>query len=200
MELGTAATFLLFYHYWLQHFGFDLLWLFAGWLIALVLLVILFAYDLRWYLLPDVIMFPLIGLSALVAFIQVSLLSTSADNIVGSLLSLLGSVCILGGLYFGLWLASKGEWIGFGDVKLGIALGLLLMDWKAALLTLFLANFIGTLIVIPGLLTRRLSRQTQIPFGPLLIAGFFITVVGGEVIMTGYMNVSTWLSTTLLML
>ncbi len=200
MEIGTAATFMLFYHYWLQHFGFDLLWLFAGWLVTLVLLVILFAYDLRWYLLPDVIMFPLIGLSALIAFIQINLFNISAGDMLAPLVSLLGSVFILGGLYFGLWLVSKGQWVGFGDVKLGVALGLLLMDWKLALLALFLANFIGTLIVLPGLLTRKLGRQTQIPFGPLLIAGFFITLVGGEVIMTGYMNASTWLSQTLLML
>jgi prepilin signal peptidase PulO-like enzyme (type II secretory pathway) len=107
---------------------------------------------------------------------------------------------ILAGLYFILWFMSKGLWVGFGDVKLGIALGILLIDWKLALLTLFLANLIGTLIVLPGLLTGRLSRKAQVPFGPLLIIGFFVSLLAGTAIMDGYEAFSAWLSGVLLML
>ena len=110
------------------------------------------------------------------------------------------SVLILGGLYLLLWTVSKGRWVGFGDVKLGLALGLLLVNWKLALLTLILANLIGTLVVLPGLVAKKLSRTSQVPFGPFLIAGFFISVVAGYPIINGYESFSIWLTSTMLML
>lgn len=200
MELGTAAVFAIFTYAMLPVFGLQLvgLLLLALWLAALTMLAILFAYDLKWYLLPDRVMFPLIGLSAVIAAVTLAMLQV--PDLTGTLISLAASVLILAGLYFALWLISGGKWVGFGDVKLGLALGLLLMDWKLALLALFLANFIGTLIVLPGLAARKLGRQTQVPFGPLLIGGFFIALIFGHSIIGGYESLSNWLSQTLLML
>ncbi|MES2876558.1 MAG: A24 family peptidase [Patescibacteria group bacterium] len=200
MELGTAATFAIFAFGWvstvgLQPFGLLLLGL---WLVALTMLVILFAYDLKWYLLPDVITFPLIGLSAVITALTV--VGLQGIELPALLISAVLSVLILAGLYFVLWFISKGAWVGFGDVKLGVALGLLIADWKLALLTLFLANLIGTLIVLPGLVTGTLSRKAQVPFGPLLIVGFFISVVAGNAIIGGYESFSIWLTNAMLML
>jgi prepilin signal peptidase PulO-like enzyme (type II secretory pathway) len=199
VEIGTAVMFAVFTYIWVATYGMEpaSLGILTLWLVALTMFVILFVYDLKWFLLPDVIMFPLIGLSvvitaAMVVFLQLGILTT--------LLSVFASVMILAGLYFILWFMSKGLWVGFGDVKLGIALGILLIDWKLALLTLFLANLIGTLIVLPGLLTGRLSRKAQVPFGPLLIIGFFVSLLAGTAIMDGYEAFSAWLSGVLLML
>ncbi len=199
IELGTASVFGLFTYMWiassgLQAFGLILLLL---WLAAFVMLIILFVYDLKWFLLPDVIMFPLIGLSLVISLMSITLFSNAT---LGEIASTTTSVAILGGLYLILWLVSKGAWVGFGDVKLGVALGLLLMDWKLALLTLFLANLIGTLVVLPGLLSGKLSRKAQVPFGPFLILGFFISLTAGHWILDGYMAFTQWLSTVLLML
>lgn len=179
IELGTAASFVLFYAYWINIFGPTVLWLLGLWLVAIVLLVILFAYDAKWFLLPDVITYPLIGISAVIAIIQINLFNIGASDLTGPLLSLAGSVLILSGLYLVLWLVSKGTWVGFGDVKLGLALGLLLLDWRLAFLTLFLANFIGVLVVLPGLISKKLSRGSQVPFGPFMIAGFAISLLAG---------------------
>jgi prepilin signal peptidase PulO-like enzyme (type II secretory pathway) len=199
IELGTAATFLLFAYFWIGAFGLSLagILLLVLWLAALTMLVILFVYDLKWFLLPDKVVFPLIALSAVIAL--GSLISTSSLDLL-AIGSLLVSVGILGGLYFVLWFVSKGRWVGFGDVKLGLALGLLLMDWRLAFLTLFLANLIGTLVVLPGLITKKMSRTTQVPFGPLLIVGFFVSMVFGQVISTGYEDFTVWLSGVMLML
>jgi len=199
IELGTATTFLLFGYFWISTFGLSPIGilLLVLWLAALTMLVILFVYDLRWFLLPDRVMFPLIGLSAVIAL--VTLVSTA--SLTGSALaSLVASTGILGGLYFVLWFISKGRWVGFGDVKLGLALGLLIMDWRLAFLTLFLANLIGTLAVLPGLITKKMTRTTQVPFGPLLIIGFFISLVFGPAIIVGYGDFTVWLSGMLLML
>jgi leader peptidase (prepilin peptidase)/N-methyltransferase len=147
-------------------------------------------------LLPDVVKFPLIVLSVILAGVAVA----SSHDPLQTLSSIAGSIAILSGLYLVLWWASKGQWVGFGDVKLGLALGLLLADWRFAFLTLFLANFIGSLVVLPGLLTKKLTRTTQVPFGPLLILGFAISLLLGHAIIDGYDQFSIWLSTTMLML
>ncbi len=197
MEIGMATAFVLFFHFWLSVNGLELIGLLVVWLVIIVMLGILFAYDLKWFLLPDAVMFPLIGLSAVYA---VYMLFMSGDQLVPLLVSTLASVVVLAGLYLGLWLVSKGQWVGFGDVKLGLAMGLLLMNWQLALLTLFLANLIGTLVVLPGMLSGKMSRKTQIPFGPLLIIGFFISLVYGQMILDGYSQFSLWLSSAMLML
>ena len=199
MELGTAAVFVTFTYLWVSGFGLSIpgIILLALWLSALVMLIILFAYDLKWFLLPDKVMFPLIGLSFVIVGVTYAVSGTAGAAMV---ISTIASVMILGGLYLVLWLVSKGQWVGFGDVKLGLALGLLLMDWKLALLTLLLANLIGTLIVLPGLATKKLTRKSHVPFGPLLIAGFLISLLFGAPILQAYDDASMWLSMTMLML
>lgn len=198
-EVGTAAAFLLFTYAWVGTFGLSPvgILLLALWFVALTMLAILFLYDLKWFLLPDKIVFPLIGLSVVITLLTLALTSGLTVATFGSLLA---SVMILSGLYYVLWLVSKGEWVGFGDVKLGIALGVLLVDWKLALMALFLANLIGTLVILPGMLSGKLSRKTQVPFGPFLIAGFFIALVAGSTILAGYESFSTWLASSMLML
>lgn len=166
-ELTTAALFVLSYVYW--PFGFTHVFdvvLFVLWLVMVLLLVVLAAYDMKWQLLPDAINYGFIAVAALF----VALRFIHAHPVV-DLLSVVGAVAILGGIYAVLYKVSNGEWIGFGDVKLGVGLGLLLGDWRLAFLALFLANLIGCIIVLPGLLLKRLVGESRIAFGPLLIAG-----------------------------
>lgn len=184
IELGTAAFFVASYLLWptpldapLQIFQFVL------WLIASGMLVILFAYDLKWFLLPDKVMVPLVAVAAVIATTHIL---TGSMDIPASLMNLLGAVMILSGLYLALWFLSKGQWIGFGDVKLGLALALLVGDWASAFIALFFANIIGVIIVLPGLLMGKISRQTRVPFGPLLILGGVIAVLLGRVLVEWY--------------
>jgi leader peptidase (prepilin peptidase)/N-methyltransferase len=200
MEIGTATAFIVFFHYWQATFGLSLVGivLFALWLAAVVMLVILFAYDLKWFILPDVVMFPLIAVAAVIVLIIQ--FSTFGFMDPATWLSIAASVLILSGLYLAIWFFSKGAWVGFGDVKLGLALGLLLMDWRLAFLALFLANLLGTLIVLPGLITKKMNRQTQVPFGPLLIAGFAIALFAGQWLIGLYEGATVWLASAMLML
>lgn len=185
MELGVAIFFAGTYIMWPQalltapQFTYFLLWLIAG-----VLLAILFAYDLKWFILPNRIVFPLIGVAAVAACFNIF---SSLDPLAMAINALI-AIVILSGLYFILWLVSKGRWIGFGDVKLGLALALLLSDWKLAFIALFAANLIGCLIVIPGMVIGKLTRKTHVPFGPLLILGTVIAAWFGNIILTWYFN------------
>lgn len=158
---------------------------FALWLIAGVIMAILFAYDLKWLLLPNGLNFTL----AVVGAAIVAVAAAQSSDALSTILSALGSVGVLAGLYGLLYFASGGRWVGFGDVKLGVGLGLLLIDWRLALVAVFLANLIGCLIVIPLMATKKLKRNTQIPFGPLLIAGAIAAWFIGYPLLDAYLGI-----------
>jgi len=183
IELGVAIFFVASYAFWPYSLSSGLevarlvLWLIAG-----VGLAILFAYDIIWSLLPDKISFTVIGLGVCSAFITI----IGSNDKIGALLSVLGSILILSGIYWMIYIISKGMWIGFGDIKLGLGLALLLADWRLAFLALFAANFVGCLIVLPAMLIGKLKRNSHIPFGPLLIVGFVIAGLAGNYIISLY--------------
>jgi leader peptidase (prepilin peptidase) / N-methyltransferase len=183
IEIGTALLFVgsfIFWPYTLTSM-FDAAH-FLLWLVACVMLVILFVYDLRWYILPNRVVFPLIFVSALIAILSL----LQAHDFGGDLLSLCLAIGILSGLYLVLWVASKGAWIGFGDVKLGLALALLLGQWQLAFIALFAANLLGCLIVLPAMFSGKISRKTRVSFGPLLIIGAIIALLWGDTIIQWY--------------
>jgi prepilin signal peptidase PulO-like enzyme (type II secretory pathway) len=179
-ELATPALFVLSYLYWPQAFHGVGLFQFVLWLMFLVGFVALAVYDIRWYLLPDKVVFPLMGL-AVVWVVGSWALGGSWRDAAGSIAGAL----VVGGLFFALHEMSKGKWIGFGDVKLGLLLGLLAGGAVEGCLLLFFASFIGVLISVPLFVIGRANRKTQLPFGPLLLAGTVIVVLfSGDIINT----------------
>lgn len=185
IELGTAAFFVISYAFWPVALGDAVSYAnFGLWLIVGIGLIILFAYDSRWYLLPDKIAFPLIGIAGLYALLQIA----QASDKVGALYDVAMAATILSGIYYLLYVLSQGKWIGFGDIKLGLVLAFMLGQWELAFLTLFLANIIGCLVVLPGLATKKLSRTSHVPFGPMLIAAYFIVGIFGHVVLGWYLG------------
>ena len=184
MELGLGSLFVLSYLLWPVPFDSPLVvFQFGLWLCACVCLTILFAYDLRWFLLPNNVMFPLIALAATYALAEVLTTPTPV-----TVISLSVAGMILSGLYLALWIVSKGRWVGFGDVKLGLGLALFLIDWRLAFVALFVANILGCLLVLPGLISGNLTRSTRVPFGPLMIVGGVVAMLVGEHIVNWYMT------------
>ena len=183
MELGVAAFFVASYLFWPTLLNNPLeIMLFVTWLLAGIGLAVLFAYDARWYLLPNSVSYTVIALGVVSVIVR----GFIREDWVTTLGNTLGAVAVLSGIYLVLYLISKGRWIGFGDIKLGLALGLLLADWQLALLALFTANLIGCLVVIPFMITKRLSRTSQVPFGPFLILGMMLAQFFGSAILEWY--------------
>ena len=186
MEVATASFFVFSYLLWPEVIqGWEVL-RFALWLLTGVGLVILFAYDQKWFLLPDVVTFPLIGLASGMALIQIA----QTPNHLAAVWSVTGAVAILSGLYLLLWWVSRGRWVGFGDVKLGLVLALVLSDWVLAFVALFAANLIGCLVIIPGLVSKRLQRTSRVPFGPFLILGMVVAFFIGQPVIDWYTTLS----------
>ena len=101
--------------------------------------LVLSVIDLRHLLIPDGL---LVVLVALALAMRVAWHSAN-------LLSALG----IGGFFLLIWLISHGKWIGFGDVKLGAALGLL-FGFPGAIVVLYGGVVFGGLVGIILLLLR----------------------------------------------
>lgn len=177
VELFTAGLFAVSYLYW----PFELLavldyTVFAAWLSVLVLFMALIVYDARWMLLPNRLVFPLVGISTLFALGRG--LQEGFDPALIALLA--GSVAVASGIFYVLFQVSDGRWIGGGDVKLGLALGLLLGTPLQAFMMLFLASVIGLLFAIPTVKGSKPTLGAQIPFGPCLMAATIIVVLFGQ--------------------
>ena len=107
LEVGMAALFALSVFLWpMPLTSFWQIMMLALWLAALVLLAILFVYDLRWLLLPDIVNIPFIVLGAVFASVKLYL----SSDFTSTLTSLLGAVFVLSGIYLLLYLFSKARY------------------------------------------------------------------------------------------
>lgn len=189
VELVVALLFAGSYFFWPVQLNHLAPWYnfvdFGFWLIFIIFLMTLFLYDLRWYVLPDKLTYPLIALGLMDGILRIIWVQHALDA--SALLNLLYGILPIGALYAFLFFISKGTWVGLGDAKLGVFIGLVL-GWQGAALVLFLANFLGVLVILPGLLSKKLSRTSRIPFGPFLIVSFFVTGIFGVRLIDWYMT------------
>ncbi|WP_411083025.1 prepilin peptidase [Streptomyces sp. cmx-18-6] len=146
-----------------------------GWLLLAPVAVLLAVVDRRVHRLPDPLTLPLAG-AAVLLLGGAALLPGHA----GSWTSALLGGPALGGFYLLLFLINPNG-MGFGDVKLALALGVALGWYGWAVL--FLGGFAGFLFgAVYGLglvLLRRAGRKTGIPFGPFMITGALVGVLLG---------------------
>jgi len=183
VELITGGLFVLSYAAWPLGFYNAGLFQFVLWLGFLVSFMALAIYDIRWFLLPDRIVFPLVALGfAQVAVTAVWLKSFSA------LWEPIAAASIIFGLFWLLFQVSKGAWIGGGDVKLAIVLGLLAATPLRAFLVIFFASLIGILVSVPLIAKGKQGLQLHIPFGPYLLAATVLVVLYGTPVVNWYQN------------
>ncbi len=176
IELFTALVFMVSYLAWQEDFSIINLVLFVLWLKIAVLLVALLLYDLKWMLLPNKLVLPLTVLSFI--FVVIRTVNAGDWNI---LVSSVAGALVLSGVFWGLFEVSKGKWIGGGDVKIAVSLGLLAGSPLDAFLVLFAASVLGTLVALPLMLSKKAKANTKLPFGPfLIIATFLVFFWGGQ--------------------
>ncbi len=177
-EIGLGVIFVMTFLCW-PHY--DLLMAgnawevakFAVFLIFMTVLAISFIYDLRWYELPMVSLIAGIAVGFVMAGINFAEAIVLGEFEWGMILSLLGALMILSGLYYVMYKISSERWVGSGDWILNVALALALTDFWLAIFAMFLANFLGCVTCLPSSLKKK-DMNMKIPFGPFLIAGFWI--------------------------
>lgn len=128
-------------------------------------------YDGKWGELPVFMFFVSGGLA-----VALMILRGAGYNYSGEFwLSAVGSVGILGGLYLLLYLISRGKWIGDGDYILGAILGVALGNAWLALVALFVANLLGTIVTLV-VSQGKAGKGTVVHFGPYLVAAYAIVI------------------------
>lgn len=132
------------------------------WSVVLLLVLALSLTNTRTQLLPNVLTRPLTVVTAVYAVVL-----AVHFNSVSYLASAVFGALIVAGVPYVLFQVSSGRWIGGGDVKIGIAAGLLL-GWKYGLLCL------GLMIVL-----TLLSFATEYIAGKLSKAGHFSRIGTG---------------------
>ncbi|MGA5000826.1 prepilin peptidase [Streptomyces arboris] len=147
----------------------------AGWLLLAPVAVLLATVDRRVHRLPDPLTLPLAA-AAVLLLGGASLLPGHAGSWTSGLLGGL----VLGGFYLLLFLINPNG-MGFGDVKLALALGIALgwYGWEVLFLGGFAGFLFGAVYGLGLVLLRRAGRKTGIPFGPFMIAGAFTGVLLG---------------------
>lgn len=197
IELLTASAFLLPVLYFYPHYSFPVMHphaaLMAGlWLPVIALMIILAGIDMRLMLIPDetVVGLSLVGLA----------LSSYQDSFLGAYIALFPQLASpffnhIAGALFGLALlgfivlVSRERAMGMGDVKLAGAMGLIL-GFPDILFVLALSFLVGGIWSMGLLLLRwgkgHTTMKTMVPFGPFMVAGFFIHIFYIEKLMAWY--------------
>jgi leader peptidase (prepilin peptidase)/N-methyltransferase len=147
--------------------------------------IVIAVFDWNHYLILDKVVYPLMVL-ALGWNIFLDSINHSfnlSGHLIPGLLSGLGLV-----LFFGFqYVVSGGRWIGFGDVKFGFLLGLIL-GWPLSLCMLMLSYFSGALIGVGLIAWGRKQASSQVPFGTFLSFSAIITMLFGEQIIAWYLK------------
>lgn len=186
VELATAVLFVVSYLFWPEPIdGWGII-IFGIWLAALVGLVALIVYDLRWMLLPNKIIGPLVVLATLSLMVEAIFISPSVEVFISGLAGAL----VGGGVFYVIFQVSKGRWIGGGDVKLGFLLGLLVGEPGLAFLVLFIASLLGTILIVPLVAIKHVPAKARIPFGPFLIMAAVLSRLFGQDIIDGYLKIA----------
>jgi len=171
---GTLAVFAIYY------FGLNVRGLTAA---ALSLsFIAIFFIDLDFTIIPDFFTIPGVVIGFAVSFIPGAFVDWKQ-----SLISLL----VGGGGFYLIGLMGKAlfkkDALGLGDVKFAAMLGAFI-GWQSLLLVMVLASFMGSIVGIIIIYLSGKGRQSYIPFGPFLVAGAWITMFFGDVIIKAYLD------------
>ncbi|MGO4783455.1 prepilin peptidase [Cryobacterium sp. W22_MBD10_FK3] len=195
IELGTAIFFALVAS-WVFSGGISMRWretltvgivataaVLLAYLYLAAISVALTVIDIETHTLPNSIVVPAYPVSV-VLLTAAGFLGGEPGRVLGALV---GGIAMFG-MYLLLALASRGG-MGLGDVKLAGVLGLYLgwLGWGPLAVGAFGAFLLGGLFSVMLIITRRANRKSGIPFGPWMLAGAWLGILGGRDIANWYL-------------
>lgn len=165
----------------------------AGWLMWLLWVVVVcvgivtFVVDLEHFIILDVITFcGLVASIVIVVLLDVvqgqSLLAWSSSAVSGFLGAAIGTAPLLL-----LWGMSRGRWIGFGDVKFMVFVGMTL-GFPAVIVGMLLAFWLGAGVGLLLLALGIKGLKDRLPFGTFLVLGQMAAFLWGQQILQWYMH------------
>lgn len=144
---------------------------------AIFVLVVIFIYDLKWMIIRDIVILPAsVVVFILNLFLNFSPLTLLAMGIIGASFFLLQ------------FIVSRGTWIGGGDIRLGLFMGLLLGKLDYLITALIIAYFVGSIVSIGLVLGKKKQWSSKVPLGIFLSFSTIITLFFGKEIVDWYLN------------
>mgnify|MGYP000492093216 CR=1 FL=1 len=167
VELISGLNFLIIFYF----FGISIESLLL--IILSIFFLIIYFIDLKHFIIPNVITFPLMALGFFKSFDPN--LSYLFPNYLNSLIGgALGYGIIFSIIYFYKQVRKK-EGMGLGDAKLFAVVGFW-FGWISIPFIVFLSSVIALISVIPSLLNSTKKMSSEIPFGPYIIIATFLFV------------------------
>ena len=165
VEAISIISFLIIYYL----FGISLTTILL--IILFLSFLIIFFIDLKHYIIPDLLTFPMMALGFFKSFDPN--LSPIFPNYINSLLGgIIGYGIIWLLIIFYKKIRNK-EGMGLGDAKLLAVIGFW-FGWISIPFVIFLSSVTALIIVTPDLLKKSKKLTSEIPFGPYIITGTFI--------------------------
>jgi leader peptidase (prepilin peptidase)/N-methyltransferase len=143
-------------------------------------MVALFVIDLQHRILPNAITLPGIAAGfALSLVLPPGWISSAIGIAIGG-----GVLLLVAEAYYRV---RKEEGLGMGDVKMLAMIGAFL-GWPLMLLTLVLSSFLGSLVGIAIIVSRRGDMKYALPFGTFLAAAAILAALLGDDVIAWYMS------------
>jgi len=184
VEILTALLFVFSYVFWpVKINSFSSYIFFFAWLIILAGFIVLTLFDFKKFLLPFLIIKPLLVISLLTLTVCLFFANDRSYYFFHLISGLM-----LGGILYLLYIFSDGKWLGGGDVSLGALIGLQLSSPTFIPLVLLISSIGGLLFLFILNMIKKVGFKVKIPFGPFLMFGCFITVLFGTKIINWYLG------------
>jgi len=163
VELVCALSFVWFFYL----FGLSLTTLLF--FILSIFFVIIFFIDLKHFIIPNELTFPLMAIGLFKSF-NPNLNQYLFPNFLNSVIGGVAGYLIIWMIIFIYKRLRNKEGMGLGDAKLLSAIGFW-FGWISIPFILFFSSFIALVLAIPSLMNKSKNLSSQIPFGPYLILG-----------------------------
>ena len=168
VELLSAISFVIIFHL----YGISITTLLL--LILSIFFIIIFFIDLKHFIIPNVLTFPLMVIGFLKSF-DPNLNQTIFPNYINSLIGGLFGYLIIWSIIFLYKNIRKKEGMGLGDAKLMAVIGFW-FGWISIPFTIFISSTVALIIIIPSLINQSKKMSSEIPFGPYIIIGCILYV------------------------
>ena len=168
VELLAAISFVVIFHI----YGVSITTLLL--LILSIFFIIIFFIDLKHFIIPNELTFPLMIIGFLKSF-DPNLNQTIFPNYINSLIGGLFGYSIIWLIIFFYKKVRKKEGMGLGDAKLMAVIGFW-FGWVSIPFTIFISSTVALIIVIPSLINQSRKMSSEIPFGPYIIIGCILYV------------------------
>ena len=180
VEFFTAISFV--FVAWHFNFVFDNPFFYRD-LIFVAALIVVFVTDWRFSLILDAVVWPMLVFS----FIFNIFFLSNSEDVLFNVMMIGGAALLAGGFFLLQYLVSRGKWIGFGDIKLGLLMGAML-GWPNILVALYFAYVLGAIVMLILMVFKKKKMKEQVAFGTFLSIGTIIALFYGEQIINWYLT------------